>query len=373
MLWFRADSANIFTMSFYRQLWIDNTWEVKVRARDKQYSFCFLIPEIKDTKILKRLIWMYFVLHNMCMKHLEEETSRRGILSRYWSLRFGKDWHSDILSDSIECNHPSRNTSSLFVFRKLLEWKLEKSFSKKFSCQINLRQRSHWKHEWKTELGSDHAQRAEVGQLSTSFQSNQPTLNRIRERLGRPDIAHDVIGVQDERKTSRSEEIVNSFNEEPSSSDRTGRPGETEEIQTFSSEDSKSLNVEQTHDRTERPVAALHTAAVQYDSQVYHEANTLNVDDEVFRKTMEKSIVVHEKAYMSPRLPPKISLRHDWTKELGSKDRQPQEEVARQPQEEVVRQGKFFHSTQPIPKPICDRSRQLDNTQHVFVVEGDRC
>ena len=32
---------------------------------------------------------------------------------------------------------------------------------------------------------------------------------------------------------------------------------------------------------------------------------------------------------MSPRPPPKISLRHDWTKELGSK-------VARQHREEVA-------------------------------------
>ena len=68
------------------------------------------------------------------------------------------------------------------------------------------------KHEWKRELGSDHAQRAEAGQLSKSFQSNQPTLNPIRERSVRPDITNDVIGVQDERKTSRSQEIdVNSF------------------------------------------------------------------------------------------------------------------------------------------------------------------
>ena len=49
------------------------------------------------------------------------------------------------------------------------------------------------KHEWKRELGSEHAQRPEVGQLSRSFQSNQPTLNPIRERSGRPDITHDMI------------------------------------------------------------------------------------------------------------------------------------------------------------------------------------
>ena len=37
------------------------------------------------------------------------------------------------------------------------------------------------------------------------------------------------------------------------------------------------------------------TDAVQDDSQVYHEANTLNIDDEVhLMKEMEKSIVVHD-------------------------------------------------------------------------------
>ena len=98
--------------------------------------------------------------------------------------------------------------------------------------------------------------------------------------------------MKDERKTTRSQEInVNSFNEELSSSDRTGRLVETEEIQTRSSEDSKSLNVEQAHDRTGRLVTD--TAAVQDESQVFHEANTLSVDEEVLRERMEKSIGVH--------------------------------------------------------------------------------
>ena len=75
---------------------------------------------------------------------------------------------------------------------------------------------------------------------------------------------------------------------------------------------------------------------------------------------------------MSPRPPPKISLRHDWTKELGSKvDRQPREEVAQQPRGEVSRQAKFFQPTQPIPKPICDRSGQPDNKHEVFVDKGE--
>ena len=45
---------------------------------------------------------------------------------------------------------------------------------------------------------------------------------------------------------------------------------------------------------------------------------------------------------MSPRPPPKISLKHDWMKELGS-------EVARQPEGEVARQAKSSQLTQPNP------------------------
>ena len=55
---------------------------------------------------------------------------------------------------------------------------------------------------------------------------------------------------------------------------------------------------------------------------------------------------------MSPRPPPEISLRHDWTEELGSK-------VFQQPEGKVARQAKFFQPTQPTPSPNCDRSGQL--------------
>ena len=100
----------------------------------------------------------------------------------------------------------------LIVFRKLLGWKLgEVSFEKVYVSprpppKISLR------HEWKRELGSEHAQQSVVVQLSRSFQSNQPTLNPSRERTGRPVVKDDTRTVQDARKTSRSQEIdVNSF------------------------------------------------------------------------------------------------------------------------------------------------------------------
>ena len=141
------------------------------------------------------------------------------------------------------------------------------------------------KHEWTRELGPKVARQpeGEVARQAKFIQPTQPTPNPIRDRSGRPD------DMQDGRNTSRSQEINgNAFNEELSSSDGTGR--------SVVSEDSKSLNVEQTHDRTGRPVATLHTAEAQDSSRVSsaHQGDTLNVDDEVLRKRMEKSIAVHD-------------------------------------------------------------------------------
>ena len=109
---------------------------------------------------------------------------------------------------------------------------------------------------------------------------------------------------------------------------------------------------------------------------------------------------------MSPRPPPKISLRHDhdWTRkndDLGST-------VAQQPVGKLVQQSfgealrvklskptqskpnpicdrselvqqscgevqhlKISKPTQPKPKPICDRSGKLEKTEDVFVVKGE--
>ena len=63
--------------------------------------------------------------------------------------------------------------------------------------------------------------------------------------------------------------------------------------------------------------------------------------------------VSYAKVYMSPRPPPKMSLKHEWKRELGSKvARQPEGEVARQPEGEVAREAKIFQPKQPTPSPI---------------------
>ena len=120
------------------------------------------------------------------------------------------------------------------------------------------------KHEWKRELGSEHAQRPEVGQLSRSFQSNQPIPNPSRERTERPVVKDETRTVQDGRKPSRSREIdVNSFHEDTVSSERTGRPvveTNTENVpddcQTRSFHESETFNFgdKTLRERTVRPV-----------------------------------------------------------------------------------------------------------------------
>ena len=61
--------------------------------------------------------------------------------------------------------------------------------------------------------------------------------------------------------------------------------------------------------------------------------------------------VIFEKVYASPRPAPKISLKLDWMKELGS-------EVAQRPDGEVVQQLKSSQLNQPNPNPDHDRTGQ---------------
>ena len=60
MLWFRADSSKIFTILDVDSIFIlsstlNQYLEVRIRARDRQYSFCALILGTKVTRILRRL------------------------------------------------------------------------------------------------------------------------------------------------------------------------------------------------------------------------------------------------------------------------------------------------------------------------------
>ena len=85
--------------------------------------------------------------------------------------------------------------------------------------------------------------------------------------------------------------------------------------------------------------------------------------------------VLYERRYLSPRPPPKISLKHDhnWTKgndQLGSTvEQQPVGKLAQQCFGEVQR-VELSKPTQSKPNPICDRSEKPEVTERVFVDKG---
>ena len=66
------------------------------------------------------------------------------------------------------------------------------------------------KHEWKKELGSEHAQRPEVGQLSWSFQWNKPIPNPSRERPVRPvlKITREPCKMEEKRPVLRRPKLI---------------------------------------------------------------------------------------------------------------------------------------------------------------------
>ena len=120
-------------------------------------------------------------------------------------------------------------------------------------------------------------------------------MHRVEIQLGRSRLRRCL---SDERKTSRSQEIdVNSFHEEPVSSERTGRPViETSLIQARSSEDRKDSNVAKAHERTRRLVSVTNTEDVPDSSQTrsVRESETFNVGDKTLRERMGRPVLDHD-------------------------------------------------------------------------------
>ena len=83
-----------------------------------------------------------------------------------------------------------------------------------------------------------------------------------------------------------------------------------------------------------------------------------------------------ERPHLSPRPPPKISLRHDHNgtrgnDQLGSTtEQQPVGKLVQQSFGEAPR-VQLSKPTQSKPNPVCDRSGKLEDTEHVFVDKGE--
>ena len=129
---FRATSSNTFITSDVQSIYIPSStrdWylEVKIWATDREYSFCLWIPWTKTIRILIRSTWMHRVMRNRCIKH------GRNIRTRFFgstSILLSKKDQNSIKHDrtlSFFTKH-----SQLIVSRKLLGWKLEKSYTRKY-------------------------------------------------------------------------------------------------------------------------------------------------------------------------------------------------------------------------------------------------
>ena len=94
---------------------MDSYLEVKIWAKYKQCFFCLLIQEMKSQRS-----WTYWFLcttSRAILAQCMEEAPRRSILGRYWSFDQRRKY---FLSNTIECNYSSRNTSCPLHFQS---WK----------------------------------------------------------------------------------------------------------------------------------------------------------------------------------------------------------------------------------------------------------
>ena len=178
----------------------DQYLEVKIRARDKQYSSCLLIPETKGTKILQRLTSMYprraQYLHNAWKKHQDAVFWVDINLAIKKELQFYQTrWNAIILQETLPAH----------CIPKVVRMKTGEVIYEKVYMSPRPPPKISLQHEWTRELGSKVARQPE-GEVARQANSSQPTPNPIRVRSERPD------NMQDGRNTYRSQEIdVNSF------------------------------------------------------------------------------------------------------------------------------------------------------------------
>ena len=206
MLWFRVNSSIIFTIldvrsNIIRSSTTDWYLEVRIRARDKQYSSCLLIQETKehqdpehiDFSVPRRAQY----LHSAWKKHQD---------AVFWvdidlAIRVGLTFYQTRSNAIIFQEH-----FQPFAFQKLKDWRLEKSKMRNHTClsrpppKISLRH----DHDWtrgNDKLGSTVEQQAEGKvvrqsrgevQHATFSQRIQPILKPICDRSGKLESTEDV-------------------------------------------------------------------------------------------------------------------------------------------------------------------------------------
>ena len=213
------------------------------------FFFCVWIPWTKTIKILIRSTWLYRAIQNTCIKR------GRDIRAQYHGSTSMFLWRIEVLSDSIECDHSSRNTSSLLYSESCRNENWRKSYEQVYMSprpppKVSL------KHDWKKELDSEHAQEPERKlnyYLEVSNRTNQFQIQVVKDR-GNPlsELTREPCEIK--KKKSSSKEIDTRSFMKKLSSDRSEQPVvETSKTKTRSSDDWKSLNVELAHERSGQP------------------------------------------------------------------------------------------------------------------------
>ena len=114
---------------------------------------------------------MYHVVHNTCTMHGKDIKTQFFWVDIDLAIQKGLTFYQTrpnaiILQETLPAN----------CIPKVVRMKTGEVLYEKVHMSPRPPPKISLKHEWKRELGSDHAQRSEAGQLSRSFQSNQPTL-----------------------------------------------------------------------------------------------------------------------------------------------------------------------------------------------------
>ena len=97
-----------FQSLFNYQQWI-GTWRSEFEQKTKRFSSCLLIQEIKDTETLN--IWTS--LYHVLARYMHSAWKRHQDAVFWVDIDLAIKGGINILSNEIECNYSSRNTSSL--------------------------------------------------------------------------------------------------------------------------------------------------------------------------------------------------------------------------------------------------------------------
>ena len=149
---------------------------------------------------------------------------------------------------------------------------------------------------------------------------NQPNPNAIQSVIDRGNLRTQNVFLWIKEKRPVHEIDDKRLHKELGSSDRTGKPVKLSEDIRVMHEDSNSLNVEKVPDISGQP--GKDTVAVQDDPEVFHEAETLNINDETIRERIE--------ADMDFKIPglPHSTVKHAQSasvRELTQRNREPSE------------------------------------------------